>query len=451
MDADNPKEVANDLVEQLVAGKPVDELQGPGLYQSVSDEKQEAINTLKIHFEESIKQAGTLSFLSCSISLVMLFLSCHAPCHALCSFLSFARVRGALPGAAAVISRSCVDALCGVDGWRAVSQLPNEILAKIDARSASRTAQTSQAPPPAEMSMQNPDQSEAGGAERSVPPCTAAPPSAADTSLLPAVHAAVASIVPPTPATSAPLPPALDGVAAASGVAQGAGGGEDTSRAQALAGNGTQVTKAHATAAHSATPASGAASPLCAAAISAGAHSSGAAVLAGLTPFLGNAFAGVAGAGVDVHSADDAVGNNPLMNASTSHCEGGSGLEQVQGKSAGTAVPAISHASDHSPSQINPPQPHLTAEGRLPDMSQDARLEEMERRLNDLWETYLRRRRELNLEHQNAFEQLGQDYGDLAPADQPFYASYLRKMQDIEAVEADAFSRVQVRAAMPRE
>jgi hypothetical protein len=78
VDADDPKEVANDLVEQLVAGKPVDELQGPGLYQSVSDEKQEAINALKIQFEESIKQAGTLSLLSCSISLVMLHSRCIA-------------------------------------------------------------------------------------------------------------------------------------------------------------------------------------------------------------------------------------------------------------------------------------------------------------------------------------------------------------------------------------
>jgi hypothetical protein len=94
VDVDDPKEVANDLVEQLVAGKPVDELQGPGPYQSVSDEKQEAINTLKIHFEESIKQAGTRSLLF----------------HALCPALSCARVRGSLPVAAAVMARSCVDA-----------------------------------------------------------------------------------------------------------------------------------------------------------------------------------------------------------------------------------------------------------------------------------------------------------------------------------------------------
>jgi len=266
--------------------------------------------------------------------------------------------------------------------------------------------------------MQNPDQSEAGGVAGSVPSCAAAPPSAADTSLLPAVHAAAASSVLPTPATSAPLPPALDGVAAASGVAQGAGCGEETLRAEASAGNGTQVTKAHATAAQSAAPASGAASPLCAAAISAGAHSSAAAIFAGLTPSLGNAFAGVAGAGADVNSADDAVGN-PLMNASTSHCEGGSGLEQVQGKTAGTAVRPISYAShvgDHSPSQINPPQSQATAEGRFPDMSQCARVEERERRLNELQETYHRKKRELDLEYDKARKQLEQDYGDLPPA-----------------------------------
>jgi hypothetical protein len=267
------------------------------------------------------------------------------------------------------------------------------------------------------MSMQNPDQSEAGGAGGSVPPCAAAPPSAADTSLLPAVHAAAASSVPPTPATSAPLPPALDGVAAASGVAQVAGGGEDTFRSEASAGNGTQFTKAHATAAQSAAPASGAASPLCAAAISAGAHSSAAAILAGLAPSLGNAFAGVAGAGADVNSADEAVGN-PLMNASTSHCEGGSGLEQVQGKTAGIAVPPISHAShvgDHSPSQINPPQSQATAEGRFPDMSQHARAEERERKLNELRETYARKREELDLDYQNALKQLEQEYSALTP------------------------------------
>ena len=219
-----------------------------------------------------------------------------------------------------------------------------------------------------------------------MPPCAAAPPSAADTSLLPAVHAAAASSVLPTPATSAPLPPALDGVAAASGVAQGAGCGEETLRAEASAGNGTQVTKAHATAAQSAAPASGAASPLCAAAISAGAHSSAAAIFAGLTPSLANAFAGVAGAGADVNSA------------------------------AGTAVRPISYAShvgDHSPSQINPPQSQATAEGRFPDMSQCARVEERERRLNELRETYHRKKRELDLEYLKALEQLEQEYSDL--------------------------------------
>jgi hypothetical protein len=124
-----------------------------------------------------------------------------------------------------------------------------------------------------------------------------------------------------------PLPPALDGVAAASGVAQGAGGGEDTSRAEASAGNGRNTS----------------------------------------TP-LENAFAGVAGVSADVHSADDAVGN-PLMNASTHHCEGGSGQELGQGKTAGTAVPPISHASqagDHLPSQINLPQSQRQVRGASP-------------------------------------------------------------------------------------
>jgi hypothetical protein len=81
VDADDPKEVANDLVEQLVAGKPVDELQGPGLYQSVSDEKQEAINTLKIHFEESIKQAGTPSLyvMPCALPCPVLVCAVHCP------------------------------------------------------------------------------------------------------------------------------------------------------------------------------------------------------------------------------------------------------------------------------------------------------------------------------------------------------------------------------------
>lgn len=272
--------------------------------------------------------------------------------------------------------------VCGLGGWRAVSQIPSEILAEIQARSASRTAQTSQAPPPAEMTtILNPDQSEAGGAGGSVPPCAAAPPSAADTSLLQAVHAAAASIVQATPATSAPLPPALDGVAAASGVAQGAGGGEDTSRAEASAGNGRNTS----------------------------------------TP-LENAFAGVAGVGADVHSADDAVGN-PLMNASTRHCEGVSGQELVQDKTAGTAVPPTSHASqagDHSPSQINPPQ-SATGEGRFPDMSQHARVEERDRRLNELKETYDRKKRELVLEYRNLLTQLNQDYNDLPPVNQSSY------------------------------
>jgi hypothetical protein len=67
--------------------------------------------------------------------------------------------------------------VCGLGGWRAVSQIPSEILAEIQARSASRTAQTSQAPPPAEMTtILNPDQSEAGGAGGSVPPCAAVAP-----------------------------------------------------------------------------------------------------------------------------------------------------------------------------------------------------------------------------------------------------------------------------------
>jgi hypothetical protein len=80
VDADDPKEVANDLVEQLVAGKPVDELQGPGLYQLVSDEKQEAINTLKIHFEESIKQAGIRSLCVMPCALPWPVLVCVVDC-----------------------------------------------------------------------------------------------------------------------------------------------------------------------------------------------------------------------------------------------------------------------------------------------------------------------------------------------------------------------------------
>ena len=81
MDVDDPKEVANDLVEQLVAGKPVDELQGPGLYQSVSDEKQEAINTLKLIFETSIHQAGTLYLyvMLCALPSPVLVCAVHCP------------------------------------------------------------------------------------------------------------------------------------------------------------------------------------------------------------------------------------------------------------------------------------------------------------------------------------------------------------------------------------
>jgi hypothetical protein len=46
-------------------------------------------------------------------------------------------------------------------------------------------------------------------------------------------------------------------------------------------------------------------------------------------------------------------------------------------------------------------------------MSQCARVEERERRLNELRETYHRKKRELDLEYLKALEQLEQEYSDL--------------------------------------
>jgi hypothetical protein len=43
-------------------------------------------------------------------------------------------------------------------------------------------------------------------------------------------------------------------------------------------------------------------------------------------------------------------------------------------------------------------------------------VEERERRLNELWKTYQRKKSELDLEYRKAREQLEQDYGDLPPA-----------------------------------
>jgi hypothetical protein len=57
-----------------------------------------------------------------------------------------------------------------------------------------------------------------------------------------------------------------------------------------------------------------------------------------------------------------------------------------------------------------------TAEGRFPDISQLARVEERERRLNELRETYLRKKIELDFEYLNALKQLEQEYSDLPPA-----------------------------------
>ena len=179
----------------------------------------------------------------------------------------------------------------------------------------------------------------------------------------------------------------MDGAAAASGVAQGAVGAEDSSSAKAWSGDGSQ---AHAAAAQPA-------------------------AAAGLVPApYGHAVAGAVGVGADVHSADGAGSGNPLMNASHSHAEAGSGLEQVHGKSAGTAVPPIPHANqfgDHSPSQMNPPQSQATAEARIPDGNhQHARMEERERRISE----YHAKLKGLKDEYEKNVKQLQQEYSDVA-------------------------------------
>jgi hypothetical protein len=259
------------------------------------------------------------------------------------------------------------------------------------------------------MSVRNPDQSDAPAAaaapaavpiSAAVPTSAAVPPSAADALLMPSVHTAVKTGVSVAPATSAPLPPAMDGVAGASvgvasvgvasvGVAQEAVGTEDSARAKAWSGDGTQV------------------------------HADGAqpAAMTGLAvpaPY-GNAVAGAVGAGADVHSADGASSGNPLTNTCNSHAEAGSGLEQVQGKTAGTAVPPVAHPNqlgDHSPSQMNPPQSQATAE-RAADGNHDARMEEMKRRKSELRDRYEVRRKALEDEYQRDLKLLEQEYSDL--------------------------------------
>jgi hypothetical protein len=59
----------------------VDDLQGPGLYQSISGEKQEAMDTLKLIFETSIKQAGTLALyvMLCALPSPVLVCAVHCP------------------------------------------------------------------------------------------------------------------------------------------------------------------------------------------------------------------------------------------------------------------------------------------------------------------------------------------------------------------------------------
>ena len=66
-----------------------------------------------------------------------------------------------------------------------------------------------------------------------------------------------------------------------------------------------------------------------------------------------------------------------------------------------------------------------TGEGRFPDMSQHARVEERDLKLNELLETYDRKKRELVLEYRNLLTQLNQDYNDLPPVNQSSYPSDL--------------------------
>eukprot|EP00802_Teleaulax_amphioxeia_P004280 Tamp_04284.p1 GENE.Tamp_04284~~Tamp_04284.p1 ORF type:complete len:774 (-),score=163.43 Tamp_04284:477-2798(-) len=279
------------------------------------------------------------------------------------------------------------------------------IVEAVSQLAATCAQQNSEEPSPAaEMSVRNPDQSDAPAAaaapaavpiSAAVPTSAAVPPSAADALLMPSVHTAVKTGVSVAPATSAPLPPAMDGVAGASvgvasvGVAQEAVGTEDSARAKAWSGDGTQV------------------------------HADGAqpAAMTGLAvpaPY-GNAVAGAVGAGADVHSADGASSGNPLTNTCNSHAEAGSGLEQVQGKTAGTAVPPVAHPNQlghHSPSQMNPPQSQATAE-RAADGNHDARMEEMKRRKSELRDRYEVRRKALEDEYQRDLKLLEQEYSDL--------------------------------------